>query len=76
MYPGYFMGGWMWLFPLLFLGIMFFMFKNKNFKAPCNGMPNDDIQKEDSALEALKKRYVKGEISEDDFKKMKKTLEG
>lgn len=75
MYPGYFMGGWMWLFPLLFLGIMLFMFTNKNFKSPCGGISNNDT-KEESALDILKKRYAKGEISKEDFKEMKKTLEG
>lgn len=53
MYPGYFMGGWMWLFPLLFLGIMLFMFTNKNFKSPCGGISNNDT-KEESALDILK----------------------
>jgi hypothetical protein len=36
----------------------------------------EDMEKEqDSSLEILKKRYASGEISEEEFKKMKKDLE-
>lgn len=76
MYPGYFMGGWMWLFPLLFLGVILFVFSSRNFKSHCDNTSNHDTKKETSALEILKKRYAKGEISKDDFEEMKKTLEG
>ncbi len=74
MYPGYFME-WMWIFPFLFLIIMLFMIPNKSFKFPCGGMSNNE-PKEESALDILKKRYAKGEISKDDFENMKKILEG
>ncbi len=75
MFPGYFMGGWMWLFPIMFLIIMFFMLTNKNFGFPCSHNQNED-KKEESALDILGKRYAKGEISKEDFEEMKTTLKG
>ena len=75
MFPGYFMGGWMWLFPIIFLTIIFFMFTNKNFKPTCSSNQIEE-KKEASALDILEKRYAKGEISKEDFEKMKTTLKG
>ncbi len=64
-------GGFMWLFPLIGLGIFLYVIymifsrtnSNNNFKG------NDE-----SALEVLKKRYARGNITKEEFDGMKKDL--
>jgi putative membrane protein len=63
--------GFGWLFVLLFwvlviLGVAYLikMFASSAKKG----------EKEESALDILKKRYVKGEISKEEFKKMRDVL--
>jgi putative membrane protein len=63
-------GGFMWLFPLIGLGIflyVIYMIFNKTNTG--NNATNSE-----SALEVLKKRYARGEISKSEFEEMKKDL--
>ena len=56
---------WMWLFPLLFLGVIlggFYMISRRNITPPAN---------EGASLEILKRRYASGEISKEEFDQMK-----
>lgn len=71
----YFWHGGMWIFPLIFILIILFMFSSGKFKSPCSRLRGDDTpKKEESALEILKKRYAKGEISKEEYLEMKDTL--
>lgn len=68
---GYYGGGfmWLWLLLIILVAILIFMLLFKK---------SDSIQSnrsEKSALDILEKRFARGEISEDEFKSMKKTLE-
>lgn len=60
-------GGFMWLlWLLLFVGLFIVI------KASLRG---SDAQQGESALEILKKRYARNEISEEEFKRLRKDLE-
>jgi len=64
-------GGFMWLFPLIGLGIflyVIYMIFNRT-----NLTNNTGINSE-SALEVLKKRYARGDITKEEFTQMKKDL--
>lgn len=63
-------GGFMWLFWIVGLLLVLFVFKmlftsNNNSSQP----------KDMSPLDILKARYARGEISDEEFKKIKKELE-
>ncbi len=77
----YWWGNGMWFFPLIFLAaiaiclVMFFLVGRRCF-GPWRNQGRDvtDGTGGDTALEILKKRYVKGEISRDEFEQMKKDI--
>jgi len=71
--PGYFWGTGMWLFPLIVIGVMFFMMSKRGTNSMgCHG--SNEEQKDNTALDIIEKRYAKGEISDEEFTNMKKTL--
>ncbi|HED09089.1 MAG TPA: SHOCT domain-containing protein [Caldithrix abyssi] len=59
-------GGVMWI---VIIGLIFYL----SFMIARN---SKDVRESDSALEILKKRFAAGEISEEDFKRMKNDLLG
>ncbi len=65
----YFWMSGMWVFPsvglLIVISILYLIFGRKHYYT------NNDV----SALEILKKRYAKGDISKEEFHEMKKELE-
>ncbi|BBN59873.1 SHOCT domain-containing protein [Hydrogenovibrio marinus] len=67
---GYYGGGFMWLWFLVIILILAFilvpMFRNNN------STPNPP---KESAMEILEKRFARGEISAEEYKNMKQTLE-
>ena len=73
--PGYFWNGW-GIFPVMmpifmlivFLILFYLVFMRGGFRPPCRG----DFE---SAVEILKKRYAKGEITREEFEQMKKEIE-
>ena len=75
---------WMWIFPLICLGVMLLMvyliFWRGGFRPPCgvwnarDRVPGGE-QKPDSPLEILKRRYAKGEITKEEYQGMRKDLE-
>lgn len=75
MFPGYFWESGMWFFPLIGISFMIFVvytiFGRGNFGSCGDQHSNNDTQ---SALEILKQRYAKGEISREEFEQMKKDI--
>jgi len=85
---GYGLGfGLGWIFQIAFWIIIIWLivslFRHHRGDAGCCGKGaksdmgghSDSGSKEDSATEILKKRYAKGEISKDEFERIKKELE-
>ncbi len=64
-FMGGFMGGGMWLFWLILLVVMFVLVKL--FVSPAKDA--------ESAMDILKKRYAKGEITKEQFEEQKKNLQ-
>ncbi len=73
-------GGW-WMFPIIMCIIMmiffFVMSGRKGFRPPwmrgSDGHQRESTESE-TALDILKKRYAKGEITKEQFEEMKKDL--
>ncbi len=88
--PWRFFGGWMWIFPLIMLFILVVVAiilvrrygglqnaLNAIFsKMPMQSEPGEasNEQQSETALDILKKRYAKGEITQEQFEEMKKNL--
>lgn len=75
------MGGW-WIFPVIMCFVMMFVvfmiFGRGGFRPPwLRGSDSQSGERTDteSALEILKKRYAKGEITKTEFDRMKSDLQ-
>lgn len=80
MMHGYYGWGGMWIFPiiiiLVFLFALYFLFGRGGFRLPGQNYGRYGNNSEpETALEILKKRYAKGEISREEFERMKKDLQ-
>ena len=88
--PWCFFGGWMWIFPLIMLciliGVGIILVRRYgglqqaiNAVFPKMPMQSDSgeasiEQQSETALDILKKRYAKGEITQEQFEEIKKNL--
>ena len=64
---------WMWIFPLIFLVVfVLFLFRGPVW-AMCGGHRSHD--REENAREILDRCYARGEISREEYQKMRKDLE-
>ena len=91
MMPYFFWGGGMWIFPIIgiivMLFIVFMIFGRGGFMGGCGGnghgrhYHDDDRHymkdsRSESAMDILNKRYAKGEITKEEFERMKKDIAG
>lgn len=71
----------MFLVPLLFIilvvWVLFYLFRAAPLNTPTNTVYNNAVPSNSSnkPLEILKERYAKGEISEEEYLKVKRNLE-
>jgi len=78
--PEYFWMGGMWIFPIIMIVVMliviYLIFGRGGFRPPWYGPAqyHDNLKSPESALEILKKRYAKGEITKEEFEQMKKDI--
>lgn len=79
--PGYFWWGGMWIFPTIMITIMiivlYLIFGRGGFRPPWQNHENyfDRKKTPETALDILKTRYAKGEITKEEFEQMKKTIQ-
>jgi putative membrane protein len=81
MYPEHYWQWHLWIFPmfmpifwLVIIGLcLYFIFGRR--RASRTWVPGHGFGDE-TALDILKKRYVKGEISKDEFEQMKRDIQG
>lgn len=83
MFPeDFMMGGWWIIFPIIGLIVMitfmfmFRMFGRRGFRPPWQDSSRDhrEGRESETALEILKKRYAKGEITKEEYEEMKRDL--
>ncbi len=88
MMPYFFWGSGMWIFPIIgiivMLLIVLMIFWRGGFMGGCGGNGHDRHYRDDdrhysrseSAVDILNKRYAKGEITKEEFERMKKDIAG
>lgn len=79
----YFWGGGMWIFPtiamiigLTVMLLLIFLVFGRGFRPPWQdgSRHHGEGQSTETALDILKKRYAKGEITREEFEQMKKDI--
>ncbi len=71
---------WMWILPVIGLAVMFFVavlvFRRCGWMSWCMGGRNGPAEGTDaSAMDILKRRYASGEITREEFERMKRDIE-
>ena len=62
--------GFGWIFPIVFFGMLIWVLSTRHRNRGGSAGEGDE-----DALAILKKRYAKGELSAEDFQRMKRELE-
>ena len=68
--PGAYGGMLMWLIVIIVIAVVLYLVFNRNL--PAGGPP---AGRGESALDVLKRRYAEGEISKEEFDRMKREIE-
>lgn len=85
--PEYFWWGGWWIFPIVMplvmvvvlVTVLYFVFGRGGFRPPWwsdSDGPSSHPKDSETAMEVLKKRYAKGEITREEFEQVKKDLQG
>jgi putative membrane protein len=76
MWPGMMIGfGWMWLMPIFWVVLLgLIIWAIVAAVRSYEGSKRSDSSKPDSALETLKQRYARGEISKEEYEEKRKDL--
>ena len=72
--PENFFSSGMWIIPLVMMIICIFIFRSFMSKGKFFGKDQADSSTGESALDILKKRYARGEISKTEYESMKKDI--
>ncbi|MHC4791250.1 MAG: SHOCT domain-containing protein [Planctomycetota bacterium] len=78
--PGYFGWGGMWIFPIIMIVVviivLYLIFGRGGFRPPWQDHNNyyGKTKEPETALDILEKRYVKGEITKEEFEQMRKDI--
>ena len=72
--PENFFSSGMWIIPLVMMIICIFLFRSFMLKGKFFGKSQEESNSGESALEILKKRYARGEISKTEFESMQKDI--
>ncbi len=76
--PGEFFSNGMWIIPIVMIILCFLFFRSGMIKRLFFGNSKSNSSNEtnsgESALDILKKRYARGEISKTEFEDMKKDI--
>ena len=77
---GFCFGGW-WVIPIImiiFCAAICFFFRRRNSGICCSDYPDrqEGRKNSESPLEVLKKRYANGEITSEEYEKIKRDIQG
>jgi putative membrane protein len=72
--PEQFFSSGMWIIPVVVMIICIFVFRSFMLKGKFFGKNQVDSNSGESALDILKKRYARGEISKTEFEQMQKDI--